>query len=94
MGAIDDIAAERRRQIEVEGWSSEHDDAHAGGEMADAAACYAHGELIQDEADGRLWPWSEDWWKPKDRRSDLVRAAALLVAEIDRIDRQSARLTP
>jgi hypothetical protein len=35
----------------------------------------------------RLWPWDAEWWKPKDRRRDLVRAAALLIAEIERIDR-------
>jgi hypothetical protein len=37
-----------------------------------------------------MWPksWSERWWKPKDRRRDLVRAAALLIAEIERLDRR------
>ena len=25
MSAIDDVAAERKRQIEVEGWTAEHD---------------------------------------------------------------------
>lgn len=34
-----------------------------------------------------LWPWSESWWKPKDRRRDLERAAALIVAEIERLAR-------
>ena len=36
------------------------------------------------------WPasWSTDWWKPKTPRRDLVRAAALLIAEIERIDRK------
>lgn len=36
-----------------------------------------------------LWPmsWHAEWWKPKDRRRNLVRAAALLLAEIERIDR-------
>lgn len=33
------------------------------------------------------WPWSREWWKPKDPRRDLVRAAALIIAEIDRLDR-------
>ena len=33
------------------------------------------------------WPWSEEWRKPKSRRRDLIRAAALIVAEIDRLDR-------
>lgn len=37
-----------------------------------------------------VWPWSRDWWKPKNSRRDLVRAAALLVAEIERIDRAAA----
>lgn len=35
----------------------------------------------------RLWPWGLKWWKPKDRRADLVRAGALIAAEIDRLDR-------
>lgn len=34
-----------------------------------------------------LWPWDREWWKPKDRRRNLVRAAALLIAEIERLDR-------
>jgi hypothetical protein len=86
--AIADIAAERQRQIETEGWTPEHDDEHGKGELADAAACYAHGELIRDEADGFLWPWDEDWWKPSDRRRELIKAGALIVAEIERIDRK------
>ncbi len=35
------IAAERQRQINKEGYTFAHDDEHDGGEMADAAACYA-----------------------------------------------------
>lgn len=35
----------------------------------------------------KIWPWYGQWWKPKDRRRDLVRAAALIVAEIERLDR-------
>ena len=41
MTALDDIALERRRQIEQEGWTAEHDDAHSKCEMAIAAAGYA-----------------------------------------------------
>jgi hypothetical protein len=33
------------------------------------------------------WPWDRKWWKPKGRRRDLVRAAALILAEIERLDR-------
>jgi len=42
----------------------------------------------------RHWPWSRRWWKPKDPRADLVRANALLVAEIERLDREAALPTP
>lgn len=98
--ALDDIAAERRRQREAEGWTPEHDDAHATGAMAAAAAVYAlHSTReghpmpasVIDAAVRQFWPWEWSWWKPKDRRRDLVRAAALLVAEIERLDREAAR---
>ena len=114
MSAIEDIAAERRRQIEVEGWSSEHDDDHPNGALGRAAACYAAGEplfTIYQTAcyadtphtdpisdDGpmscpvieQLWPWVDDWWKPTSRRRDLIKAGALIVAEIERLDRAAA----
>lgn len=91
--ALQDVIAERVRQISVEGWTPEHDDEHAGCQMAQAAAAYAvldtpgmsMGETY------RLWPWSRAWWKPKDRRRNLVRAAALLIAEIERIDRADSQ---
>ena len=37
----------------------------------------------------RMWPtnWDWRWWKPKSRIRDLVRAGALLVAEIERLQR-------
>ncbi|HJV72704.1 MAG TPA: hypothetical protein VJ654_00655 [Noviherbaspirillum sp.] len=47
------------------------------------AARYANDEMPYE------WPdsWAEHWWKPKNPRRDLIRAAALIAAEIDRIDR-------
>jgi hypothetical protein len=99
--ALQDVIDERSRQISAEGWTEEHDDRHAGGEMARAAACYAahtddeQGSYCDPDADNRhipiLWPWAPRWWKPKDRRRDLVRAAALIVAEIERLDRKAER---
>lgn len=90
--AINDIAAERRRQIEQEGWTSIHDDQHSTGEMARAAASYALSagpENINDLAViNKLWPWEWRWFKPRSKREDLVRAGALVVAEIERLDRQ------
>lgn len=84
--AARDVLAERQRQISIEGWTPKHDDQHDCHEMAEAAACYAYPELIT--AVGiHVWPWNPGWWKPKDRRSNLIRAGALLLAEIERIDR-------
>jgi hypothetical protein len=94
MSAIDDIAAERKRQIEVEGWTAHHDNEHDDDEMAKAAALYALPPALRilrvNPAQNLLsyvWPWDTKWWKPKDRRRDLVRAGALIAAEIDRLDR-------
>lgn len=92
MDVISEIQAERHRQRWDEGWTQEHDDAHDKGEMAAAAACYALNAVPERFADGVVpifWPWSREWWKPKSRRRDLVRAAALIVAEIERMDRAS-----
>ncbi len=94
--AARDVIAERERQICKEGWTREHDDdRESDGAMAIAAACYAAWlELpTADSAGGApsLWPWDRRWWKPTDRRRDLVKAGALILAEIERIDRAAAK---
>lgn len=86
--AARDVLAERQRQIEVEGWTPEHDDEHTDGGLAYAAACYAMA-VDWDEEDGtpEHWPWAPHAWNPKDERCNLVRAGALIQAEIERLDR-------
>ncbi|MBA8033523.1 ead/Ea22-like family protein [Citrobacter freundii] len=97
--AILDVAAERQRQVSAEGWTPAHDDQHRNNDMAFAAACYAFHAAAASwdlEDDGvpydshpvpKNWPWEPDWWKPTDPRRDLVKAGALIIAEIERIDR-------
>ena len=85
--AASDVLAERHRQISAEGWSPEHDDEHVEGQIADAAACYALFATDQRRPVPAHWPWSDDWWKQRGQRRDLVRAGALIIAEIERIDR-------
>ncbi|BCR41623.1 hypothetical protein KHAB170019_24460 [Acinetobacter baumannii] len=41
-----------------------------------------------DEDAAGWWPFADTFWKPKSPRQDLVRAAALLIAEIERLDRE------
>ena len=91
VSAIDDIAAERRRQVEAEGWTPDHDDEHGDGSLAAAAATYAFSAATADRFLAHdpigFWPWAAEWWKPSTPRRDLVKAGALIVAEIERIDR-------
>lgn len=103
----EEIAAERRLQIEAEGYTPEHDDQHAGDELARAAACYAIGTRrvrheVRDSGGVRgcedwchlkkeTWPWDDEWWKPHiSRRRQLIKVGALIIAEIERLDRRSA----
>ncbi|MEC6026303.1 hypothetical protein [Klebsiella oxytoca] len=97
--AAANVLAERKRQVSVEGWTPSHDDAHKNNEMAFAAACYAFhaaaaswdledcGTEYDSHPAPKNWPWEPEWWKPKSARADLVRAGALILAELERIDR-------
>lgn len=88
-----DVLAERTRQVKQEGWSTDYDDQHSDGQMAVAAGYYALACGFPHDRDGRrappYWPWDESCWKPKDARSNLVRSAALILAEIERLDRRA-----
>lgn len=98
-----DVQAERRRQIEAEGWTPEHDDEHACDEIAAFACFYAMPPAARD------WDASStgygdtlgeailpEGWEPKtgDRRRELVKACALGLAEIERLDRAGISQNP
>lgn len=84
-----DVKDERRRQVEAEGWTPEHDDKHNECELAAAAACYALGTTDMHCKGARVWPWTPGWWKPEGGyRRMLIKAGALIFAEIERLDRQ------
>lgn len=91
--AARDLLAERRRQVDAEGWAPAHDDEHSDGQMARAASCYALAGSCEppDEMAGIFvdlaWPWTPQWWKPTTSRRNLVKAGALILAEIERLDR-------
>lgn len=120
------IGEERQRQIEVEGWTGDHDAKHQNGDLANAAGCYVAYALSRimeeanhtnqsplakfvvydfgesdflvnsgDRGDRRVrkagwkewWPWDRKWWKPSqdDQVKNLIKAGALIAAEIDRL---------
>lgn len=90
--AVSDIAAERQRQVDAEGWSADRDDGYADAELAKSAAAYTLSACgFSPDAAREMWPrsWSAHWWKPTTARRDLVKAGALIVAEIERLDRQA-----
>ena len=97
MAGVELIAAERQRQIAVEGWTSEHDDQHDSGELTAAAECYAARAADQLSGISKFsaevpmqWPWEKSWWKPSDDpERNLAKAGALIAAEIDRLNRRS-----
>lgn len=96
-----DVLAERKRQVEEEGWTPAHDDTHVNDEIAALATFYAM------PPGARAWPFTGSgygdtlgdailpdggWYaRAGDRRRDLVKAGALILAEIERIDRAAAK---
>lgn len=116
------ISSERARQVSEEGWTPEHDDEHANGSLAMAAACYATPvRLFEKKAYAKgvayedPWPWpatgadkrfsygerrenrgnvvpDPETYTDEERIDLLVKAGALIAAEVDRLLRQQQRL--
>ena len=94
------IAEERARHSTVEGWTPAHDDKHRRRQLAKAAHSYlaTHAEPDVDHPRSPAlmrscwdWPWAKKWWKPSnDPVRNLVKAGALIAAEIDRLNRAAA----
>jgi hypothetical protein len=93
-----EIGNERLRQVCEEGFTAEHDSYLRMGQLANMGAAYAQyaskhraAETTSTAAYRRdnpeFWTGPYEWWKPKDIRADLVKAAALIMAEIEMIDR-------
>lgn len=90
------IAEERIRQITEEGFDSKRDDEYVNGELSGAAAAYAihaHHQISYwvfnlENPPGQTWNWPSETWKPSsDPIRNLVKAGALIAAEIDRLQR-------
>lgn len=102
-GVAAEILAERERQKSAEGYGEHQDDGYLGGQLALAAATYtlAHQTGIHCSPENRathmrdhidkLWPWEPAYLKVEYGRRDLIKAAALITAEVERFDRAAAK---
>lgn len=89
-----DIIAERQRQVTTEGHKPDRDDCYNFGELALAAAGYAGTTGGARTIGRKLFRWDECHWKPSTPRRDLVKAGALILAEIERNDRAALAAKP
>ena len=85
------IAEERARQINIEGYTKEHDLLHVNGELANFACCYAiypktiNASLMTLTLKPANWELTLGHNSPEGRIRDLAKAGALIAAEIDRL---------
>lgn len=83
-----DVLKERVRQVEGEGYGVESDDGYTDYQLPRAAICYAiKAAGLPSHRATLYWPFPAPAFKPTERRANLVKAAALLLAEIERLDR-------
>lgn len=89
--ALTSVILERAKQIEKYGYTVKKDRRYRNGELAKVGICYAIAAANSFDKEyqprGVEFPWSQEHWKPEaPRRENLVKAVALLLAQIDQID--------
>ena len=98
-----DVLVERSKQRLKHG--DVRDDGYTDAELVSAANAHVRYVLLLAPAGGRphksfgealeaglnAWPFARESFNPGDLRTALVRAAALIIAEIDRLDRAAAK---
>jgi len=85
-----DVLHERNRQIMEEGYSIAEDDKYVEGQLAKGAAAYALVSRGDIDPACALWPFDLSTFRPDTARRDLIKAAAMIFAEIERLDRLEA----
>jgi hypothetical protein len=93
-----DVIHERLRQVHKHGFGPVHDDMHVRGEILDAALSYAYAAINVGndtmKKPPKEWPWEAKDWKPAETAGEnLIKATALMIAELERLKRQQDRLT-
>lgn len=94
------VLRERVDQVERHGYSPQHDDGHGNGDIGRGAIAYALAALAyanDDDAElfvqaERNWPWDQAGFHPSDEVLCHIKAAAMHIAEADRVIRAKALL--
>ena len=105
-GAVTEIEYERLKQVK-KGYNADHDDKYTDAQLVAMAMAYAVlGVMQQTRPDAAMvlhgyppvteftWPSPDIAWRPESTpEQNLIKAAALLAAEIDRLFRKAAPST-
>lgn len=88
--AFMDVLAERRRQVAEEGYSPESDAELTDYQLPRAAACYVLAASgVARHKSTLFWPFAQPMKVAEQRRRNLIKAAALILAELERLDREA-----
>lgn len=72
------MCRERRRQVDVEGYTAEHDAGIPADQLIHAGVAYAMAAVTFRPGDAWLyWPWDQDGFKPAGPHRNLARAGAI-----------------
>lgn len=95
--AVVAVLRERLRQVEAKGYDPHHDDLHDDAEIARGALAFLLLGLAEETGDvagfdraAQLWPFADELPLPGDYPDCLIKAAAMLIAELDRVIRARA----
>lgn len=98
--ALSRLLRERIEQVERHGYTRSHDADHQEGEIGLGALAYLCAGLAVELGDGfdeaaarqaacldsaaNVWPWPRELFRPHDYETCLVKAGAMILAELDR----------
>ena len=82
--AIDLVKKEREKQISKHGYTIVHDRQHPKKAVLYGALAYLNSVIYSPNIGIEDWPFEEESFKPEGDVNNLVKAAAMIIAEIDK----------
>lgn len=82
--AIDLVKEEREKQINKYGYTAVHDRQHHNKAVLYGALAYLNSVIYSPNIGIEDWPFEEESFNPEGDIKNLVKAAAMIIAEIDK----------